>query len=64
MKPEQTLVLKNVIEGKEVLAILLTGFGESLTFQSSARRLPRRIKVNNLYVVEKPIILVVTPLKS
>ena len=33
LKPEQNLVLKNVVEGNDVLAVLLTGFGESLTFQ-------------------------------
>ena len=64
LKPEQNLVLKNVVEGKDVLAVLITGFGESLTFQILPDVFRELNKVNNLYVMEKPIILVVTPLKS
>ena len=33
LKPEQILVIQNIVRGKDVFADLPTGFGKSLTFQ-------------------------------
>ena len=33
LKPEQRLIVEHVVRRKDVFAVLLTGFGKSLTFQ-------------------------------
>ncbi|CAH3188689.1 unnamed protein product, partial [Porites evermanni] len=61
LKPEQILVIRNVVRGKDVLAALPTGFGKSLTFQI----LPSVLKsLQSSYVSPSPLVIVVCPLKS
>jgi RecQ family ATP-dependent DNA helicase len=49
LKPEQFKVISNVLEGKDVIAILATGFGKSICYQ-----LP--------VVISKKCVIVVSPL--
>ena len=61
LKPEQILVIQNIVRGKDVFAALPTGFGKSLTFQV----LPSVLKsLQSSYVSPSPLVIVVCPLKS
>ena len=61
LKPEQILVIQNIVRGKDVFAALPTGFGKSLTFQI----LPSVLKsLQSSYVSPSPLVIVVCPLKS
>lgn len=65
MKPEQKLVVENVVRGREVFASLPTGFGKSLTFQilpivlKSLRSLGHDFPPNPLVVVVSPLTSIV-----
>ena len=61
LKPEQILVIQNIVHGKDVFAALPTGFGKSLTFQI----LPSVLKsLQSSYESSSPLVIVVCPLKS
>ena len=61
LKPEQILVIQNIVRGKDVFAALPTGFGKSLTVQI----LPSVLKsLQSSYVSPSPLVIVVCPLKS
>ena len=61
LKPEQILVIQNIVRGKDVFAALPTGFGKSLTFQI----LPSVLKsLQSSYVSPSPLVIVVCHLKS
>ena len=59
LKPEQILVVENIVRGKDVFAALPTGFGKSLTFQI----LPPVMKSLERSSVS-PLVIVVCPLNS
>ena len=56
LKPKQVTCLENLLNGRDVLAVLPTGFGKSLLFHLLPTFLPIKSVLN--------IILVVTPLNS
>ena len=37
LKPEQEVAVKSLLDGKDVLAVLLTGYGKSLVYQMFVR---------------------------
>jgi superfamily II DNA helicase RecQ len=37
LKPEQEIAVRDLLEGKDVLAVLPTGFGKSLIYQTFLR---------------------------
>ena len=59
LKPEQILVIENIVRGKGVFAALLTGFGKSITFQilPAVKKSLERSPVS-------PLVIVVCPLNS
>ena len=59
LKPEQILVVENIVRGKDVFAALPTGYGKSITFQI----LPSVKKYLDGSLVS-PLVIVVCPLKS
>jgi len=59
LKPEQILVIENIVRGKDVFAALPTGFGKSITFQI----LPSVKKYLDSSLVS-PLVIVVCPLNS
>lgn len=59
LKPEQILVVENIVRGKDVFAALLTGFGKGVTFQI----LPAVWKSLERSSVS-PLVIVVCPLNS
>ena len=61
LKPEQILVIQNIVQGKDVFTALPAGFGKSLTFQI----LPSVLKsLQSSYESSSPLVIVVCPLKS
>ena len=61
LKPEQTLVIENIVCGSDVLAALPTGFGKSLIFQILPSVL-NTLQSNS--VSPSSLVIVVCPLKS
>ncbi|XP_068671320.1 ATP-dependent DNA helicase RecQ-like [Montipora foliosa] len=59
LKPEQKLVVKNIVREKDVFAALPTGYSKSITFQI----LPSVKKYLDRSLVS-PLVIVVCPLKS
>ena len=59
LKPEQMLVIENIVRGKDVFAALPTGFGKSITFQI----LPA-VKKSLEGSSVSPLAIVVCPLNS
>jgi len=59
LKPEQILVIENIVRGKDVFAALPTGFGKSITFQilPAVKKSLERSSVS-------PLVIVVCPLNS
>lgn len=62
VKPQQTLVIENIVRGRDVFAALPTGFGKSLTFQI----LPSVLKYLRTSDPVSPasLVIVVCPLTS
>lgn len=60
LKNEQLLCLTYVVEGKDVLAILPTGYGKSLIFQLA----PQVIMRSRNIPASKSVGLIITPLNS
>lgn len=56
LTPDQVNAIKSILEGQDVLAVMPTGAGKSMIFQSIAHSLAKRSS--------NEIVLVVTPLKS
>ena len=61
LKPEQTLVIENIVCGSDVFAALPTGFGKSLIFQILPSVL-NTLQSNS--VSPSSLVIVVCPLKS
>ncbi|XP_044170887.1 ATP-dependent DNA helicase RecQ-like, partial [Acropora millepora] len=57
LKPEQILVIENIVRGKDVFAALPTGFGKSLTFQilPAVKKSLERSSVSHLVIVVCPL---------
>ena len=57
LKPEQEIALRDLLAGKDVLAVLPTGFGKSLIYQTFLR-------ARDYQLSERAAILVISPMKS
>ena len=57
LKPEQEVAVKSLLDGKDVLAVLPTGYGKSLIYQMFVR-------AKDLEMNGKATILVISPLVS
>lgn len=60
LKKEQVLCLSSILEGKDILAVLPTGYGKSLIFQLA----PQVIMRSRNIPASKSVGLVITPLNS
>jgi ATP-dependent DNA helicase RecQ len=60
LKDEQLLCLSKILEGKDILAVLPTGFGKSLIFQLA----PQVIMRSRNIPASKSVGLIITPLNS
>ena len=61
LKPKQVLCLEAAYHGKDLLAVLPTGYGKSLVFHLLSSLIAEK---NRTDVLEKPVIVVISPLNS
>ena len=62
LKPKQVLCLEAVYHGKDLLAVLPTGYGKSLIFHLLSSLIAEKNRRTD--VLEKPAIIVISPLNS
>ena len=62
LKPKQVLCLEAVYHGKDLLAVLPTGYGKSLIFHLLSSLIAEKNRRTD--VLEKPVIIVISPLNS
>ena len=56
LKPKQLMVMESLIAGRDVIAILPTGYGKSMTFQVLSRLLTRRSRIGeNITIIIAPL---------